>query len=324
VKSSQIRRGRAIHRQTGTTFYYATRLLPGRVRDEVYVLYGFFRLADEVVDGEGYESPAAKVERLEEMRAAALGRRAADDPVVDAFADLVADAGIPDREVDAFVDAMRADVDTDRYETPAALDGYVHGSAAAVGHMLSAVMGIDPDGPARPHAAALGEALQLTNFARDVREDYRDLGRVYLPQSTLEAHGVPEAALGADSASPGLRAAIRDELRRAEARYRTGVSGIEYLPADCRFPVLLAATLYAEHHRLIRERDFDVLAAPPSLSTPRKLAVVARTWWHWRRTGDPVRAFERASAVPDSPHRSRRRDDRRAPVADEATPGPTR
>jgi len=324
VKSTQIRRGRTIHRETGTTFYYATRLLPARVRDEVYVLYGFFRLADEVVDGEEVTSAAARRERLEDLRAAALGHRSADDPVVAAFADLVDDAGIPAQEVDAFVDAMLADVDTDRYETPAALDGYVRGSAAAVGHMLSAVMGIDPEGPARPHARALGEALQLTNFVRDVREDYRDLGRIYLPQSTLDAHGVDEADLAADAASPALRAAVRDELRRAEARYQTGVAGIEYLPADCRFPVLLAATLYAEHHRLIRDRDFDVLAEPPSLSTPRKLAVVARTWWHWRRTRDPVRAFERASAVPESPLDAPVNDVPRTAVTDEATPDLTR
>jgi phytoene synthase len=301
VKPSQIRRGRAIHRQTGNTFYYATRLLPARVRDEVYVLYGFFRLADEVVDGEAVDGPVAQRERLEELRAAALGEQPADDPVVAAFADLRVEAEIPDAEVDAFVDAMIADVDTDRYETAADVDGYVRGSAAAVGHMLSAVMDTDPEGPARPHAAALGEALQLTNFLRDVREDYRDLGRVYLPQATLRRHGVTDDDLAAEAASPALRAAVREELLRAEQRYREGVAGIEYLPPDCQFPVLLAATLYAEHHRLIRARDYDVLAQPPSLSTARKLAVVARTYWHWRRAADPVAAFRRASAVPERP-----------------------
>ncbi len=301
MKPSQISRGRAIHRQTGNTFYYATRLLPARVRDEVYVLYGFFRLADEVVDGDDVGAPATQRERLEAMRAAALGERQAGDPVVAAFSELRTEVGIPDAEVDAFVDAMIADVDTDRYETAVDLDTYVRGSAAAVGHMLAAVMDTDPTGPARPHAAALGEALQLTNFVRDVREDYRDLGRVYLPQATLRAHGVTDAELEAESASPALRAAVRDELLRAEERYREGVAGIEYLPDDCQFPVLLAATLYAEHHRLIRARDFDVLADPPSLSTARKLAVVARTYWHWRRVRDPVVAFRRASAVPETP-----------------------
>jgi len=312
VNDEQVSRGRAIHRRTGTTFYYATRLLPARVRDDVYVLYGFVRLADEVVDGDGEATPAAQRDRLDAMRAAALGERPADEPVVAAFADLREAAGIPARDVDAFVDAMLADVDTDRYPTYDDLAGYVRGSAAAVGHMLTAVFGTENGEAARPHAAALGEALQLTNFLRDVREDYRDLGRIYLPETTLDEYGVTEADFEQETAPEGLRAAVRRELHRAEARYREGVAGIEYLPADTQFPVLLAATLYAEHHRLLRRADFDVLAADCSLSTPRKLAVVARTAWHWRRLRDPVAAFERASAIPGGDADGSRSDEPRS------------
>jgi phytoene synthase len=313
VNDEQVSRGRAIHRRTGNTFYYATRLLPARVRDDVYVLYGFFRLADEVVDGEDFDSPTAQRERLEHMRAAALGERPAEDPVVAAFAELVAEHDIDRREVEAFVDAMIADIDTDRYGTYADLAGYMRGSAAAVGHMLAAVFETADREAAAPHAAALGEALQLTNFCRDVREDYEDLGRVYLPQSTLEEYGVRTADFEAATAPERLRAAVRREVDRAEALYRTGVEGIEYLPEDCQFPVLLAATLYAEHHRVLRRRDFDVLGADTSLSTARKLAVVARTYWHWRRLRDPVAVFERASAVPVSDRNPATRDER-APV----------
>jgi phytoene synthase (EC 2.5.1.32) len=56
--------------------------------------------------------------------------------------------------------------------------------------------------------------------------------------------------------------------------------------------------LYAEHHRLVRSREFDVVTARPTLSRSRKLWTVARTWWHWRRTGDPVTVFRRVSAIP--------------------------
>lgn len=298
MNADQVSRGRAIHRRTGTTFYYATRLLPARVRDDVYVLYGFFRLADEVVDGDGFATARAQRERLEAMRAAALGRRPAEDPVVGAFAELADEHDIEHRHVDAFVDAMVADIDTDRYPTYVDLAEYMRGSAATVGHMLAAVFGAGDREAAAPHAAALGEALQLTNFCRDVREDYADLGRIYLPQSTLAEYGVTEADFEGERTPERLRAAVRRELHRAEDRYRTGVAGIEYLPSDCQFPVLLAATLYAEHHRILREHDFDVLGADTSLSTARKLAVVARTYWHWRRLRDPVAVFERASAVP--------------------------
>jgi phytoene synthase len=297
VNRVQRNRGKSIHRNTGRTFYYATRLLPERVREQTYVLYGFFRIADEVVDGDEERTPAEQRARLETLREAALGQQPADDPVVEAFSEVREEAGIPDEEVHAFVDAMVMDIDTDRYETYDDVEAYMRGSAAAVGNMMSAVMGVT-DPSVRPHAMALGEAFQLTNFIRDVQEDIRDLDRVYLPLETLREHDASVADLRAERCTPAVRSAVATELRRAERRYRTGVQGIQKLPEDCQFGVLLAAVLYAEHHRLIRARDYDVVSGRPTLSRSRKLWTVARTWWHWRRTRDPVAVFKRVSAVP--------------------------
>jgi phytoene synthase len=299
VKKSQLDRGKAIHKETGQTFYYATRLLPERTRTPTYVLYGFFRIADEVVDGGQGLSDEEKRRRLVDIREAALGNQPAEEPVVEAFAEIREDHGIPDEEVVEFIDAMLADIDTDRYETYDDLEEYMRGSAAAVGQMMCALMDPDDREAARPHAGALGEAFQLTNFIRDVREDIRDLDRVYLPMETLREHDVTVQQLRDEECTPGFRRAVQTELRRAEQLYRTGVDGIEHLPKDCQFAVLLAATLYAEHHRLVRRQDFDVLSTRPSLSRPRKLWVVARTWWNWRRFEDPVTVFRRVSPVPE-------------------------
>jgi len=298
VNDAQRERGKAIHRETGQTFYYATRLLPERIREQTYVLYGFFRIADEVVDDGADRSPEQQRAELEQIRAAAVGEAPAEEPVVAAFSEVREQAGIPDREVDEFIDAMLADIDTDSYETYADLAAYMRGSAAAVGNMMTAVMDVDKPEEAQPHAMALGEAFQLTNFIRDVREDSRELDRVYLPMETLRQHDVPLDQLEREEPSPEFRRAIQSELRRAEERYREGVAGIELLPEDCQFAVVLAAVLYAEHHRLIRKQDFDVLTTRPELSTARKLWVVARTWWNWRRYEDPVTVFRRVSAVP--------------------------
>jgi len=297
VTDSQRQVGKSIHRQTGPTFYAATRLLPRDIREETYVLYGFCRITDEVVDGEDGRSPAAQRRRLEELRRAALGKSEAFHPVVDAFATLRREVGIPDEEVNAFVDAMCTDIDTERYETYDDLATYMRGSAGAVGNMMTAIMGVR-DESVRPHAMALGEAFQLTNFLRDVREDAEELGRVYLPEETLARFAISAEDVLAGTTGPGLRRAVRWELHRAEQRYRTGVAGIEELPADCQFPVLLAAVLYAEHHRLIRRLDFDVRSSRPSLSTSRKAWVLGRTAWHWRACRDPVSVFRRVSPVP--------------------------
>jgi phytoene synthase len=298
----QVAAGKSIHRRTGRTFYYATRLLPGRVRRATYVLYGFFRIADEVVDTTEPDPPAVQRRRLEEIRAQALGEAEADEPVLAAFADLREQEGIAAEDVDLFIDAMAEDIDTARYESYEDLAAYMRGSAVAVANMMTSVM--DPADPAAasPHAAALGEAFQLTNFLRDVREDIVERDRIYVPLETFRHHGVTEEQIENLEMSPDYATALQSELARAEQKYREGVAGIAYLPEDCQFPVLLAAVLYADHHRLIRNAGYDTLNTEPSLSLPRKLYLVARTYWRWRRTGrDPEAAFHSVSDIASTP-----------------------
>ena len=298
MHTEHVETGRTIQQRTGKTFHLATRLLPERVRHPTYVLYGFFRIADEVVDDPDGTPPEAQLERLESIRAQALGEAPASDPIVEAFCSLRERHDIPDAEVDAFVDAMRADVHTDRYETVADLEAYVRGSAAAVGVMMTAVMAPEDESTAIPHARALGEAFQLTNFVRDVREDVLDRDRIYLPLETLRSYGVSADQIRRLEYTPAVGRAVAAELRRAEVRYREGVAGIRHLPDDCQFPVLLAAVLYAEHHRLIRSRDYDVLSDRPTLSTARMLWCLARTRWHWQWNRDPDVVFRRVAAIP--------------------------
>lgn len=296
--SDQVAEGKDIHRRTGRTFYYATRLLPGRVRRATYVLYGFFRIADEVVDTADPDPPAEQRNRLEDIRRQVLGESSPDEPVLAAFRELRDEHGIADEDVNLFLDAMAQDIETSRYETHDELAEYIRGSAVSVGHMMTSVM--DPADPetARPHAAALGEAFQLTNFLRDVREDIVERDRIYVPMATFREHGVTEDQIEALEMSPGYADAMQRELARTERKYYDGVAGIAHLPEDCQFPVLLAAVLYADHHRLIRAVGYDTLTNEPSLSLPRKLYLIARTYWRWVRTGgDPETVFHNVSAL---------------------------
>jgi phytoene synthase len=289
---------KAIQQRTGKTFHVATRLLPKHAREATYVLYAFFRVADEVVDDPDGKPPDEQRAELTRIREAALGRTETDDPVLSAFRSIKERYGIPDHEVDTFMDAMEMDVTIDRYDTYADLEEYLRGSSVAVAYMMLEVMDPETKERARPHAKALGEAFQLTNFLRDVREDIVDYDRIYLPGSTLAEHGVTEEQIASFRFDEDFAGAMQAELERTEELYREGVEGIEYLPADCRFGVLLSAVLYAEHHRVIREHGYDVLSARRTLTTRRRLWLVAKTWYHYKRTGDPVATFEAVSAVP--------------------------
>jgi phytoene synthase len=299
VDDEQLSRSRAIHRRTGRTFYYATRLLPERVRHATYVLYAFFRVADEVVDDAEGVDPEEQRRQLEEIRRAALTGDT-DDPVLSAFAELRAEYDIPDEEVDVFIDAMGTDIEKSRYRTYSEVEAYMRGSAAAVGVMMTYVMRPDDPEEAIPAARRLGEAFQMSNFIRDVREDIVERDRIYLPLETLESRGVTAEQVERLEYDEAFAAAIRDELQRTEALYREGVAGINLLPRDCQLPVLTAAVLYADHHRLVRERDCDVLAETPSLSTLRKIRLVIETRWRWFWTKDPEAVFATVSDVPSS------------------------
>ena len=300
VTDRQLRRSKTIQQRTGRTFHFATRLLPRRIRHPTYVLYAFFRVADEVVDGATDLPPEEQRERLEELRAEALGRAETDDEVLTAFQEVSEECGIPDEEIEIFIDAMLSDIEKRRWETYDELAEYMRGSAAAVGVMMQSVMGVEDPERAKPHAVALGEALQLTNFLRDVREDIEDHDRIYLPGTTRDRHGVTEADVRRCDPTDDFRAAMADELRRAERKYREGVAGIEYLPEDCQFAVLYAAVLYAEHHRLIRALDYDVFSSEPEVGAFRAAWLWAKTRWYWQKSRDPVTVFRAVSAVPEA------------------------
>ena len=302
VTNESLAESKSIHKRTGKTFYFATRVLPERVRHKTYVLYAFFRIADEVVDNEDRGlTPQEQHDELVRIREAALGRRETDDPVLQAFDEVRRETDITEDDVELFVDAMLTDIDTSRYETYDELETYMEGSASAVGYMMTAIMDTEDPDVARPHARALGIAFQLSNFLRDVREDIVDRDRVYLPAETLETYGASHETVEDLEMTDGFRSAMIHEMRRAEDLYREGVAGIKYLPEDCQFAVLLAAVLYADHHRLVRERDYDVLSKTPSISTARKAWLVARTRWHWMWNKDPEAVFERVSTIGDAP-----------------------
>src|SRR6056297_908813 len=105
VSDRQLERSKTIQQRTGRTFSFATRLLPERVRHPTYVLYAFFRVADEVVDGDGDPTSDEQRRRLDHLRAAVLGEEEPDDPVIAAFRDVREEYDLPAEEVEVFLDA---------------------------------------------------------------------------------------------------------------------------------------------------------------------------------------------------------------------------
>ncbi|MFB4294913.1 phytoene/squalene synthase family protein [Nonomuraea sp. ATR24] len=276
--TASYERCRRLHARYGRSYYLATRLLPQWKRRHVHALYGFARYADEIVDSftmtddraRALDALAARVE------GGLVGARP-DDPVLPAFLHTVHSFGIGHDDIGAFLTSMRADLSVTRYATYDDLLGYMAGSAAAIGTMMLPVLEPAPgrEEAAREPARQLGLAFQLTNFLRDVGEDFAR-GRVYLPTEDLDKFGVRVEDLGARRTGTALRDLLAFESGRARDHYRAAVLGIDLLVTSSRPCVRAAFDLYGGILDEIERRGFEVLADRVRVPRRRRAAVFAR------------------------------------------------
>ncbi len=264
----------AIQRQHASTYALATRLFPARERADTQVFYAFVRTADDLVDEPTDPAPAAVRASFEGWVAqwhAAYDGTASDDPVIRASAALFRARDIPLSDADAFLSAMRRDIDCTRYQTyDSLMQDYVYGSAAVIGEVMCRLCNVS-DPSALAGARALGEAMQLTNFLRDVRADLMQRGRLYLALEDLRHFGVEEDDIRAGRVSPSFRALVREYIARARALYARADKALPLLPPHARKAVHLSRLLYAGILDRIEAQGEDVFSRRASVSTARKL-----------------------------------------------------
>lgn len=279
-----LRASRELHRRHGSTYFLASRLFPRDVRDDVDALYGFVRTVDEWVDNPADGKPASALAKIESWRAGldeGYCGRAVADPVLEAFAAMAVRRLIPPEEPALFLDAMASDATVREYATYEDLRGYMRGSAVAVGYMMCAVLGVPAEGDARQGASDLAEAMQLTNFLRDVGEDL-ERGRLYLPLEDLGRHGLTRADFERREPTPAVRAVLADGVERARRLYAASDTAIARLPATARRPVAVARELYSRILGRIEQNGYDVFTRRARTSRLEKGLAVARSFARMR------------------------------------------
>lgn len=271
---------RQIEKRFGTSYYLATRFLPREKRYATYALYAFFRLPDEIVDTEQGLSAQQKRQKLSEFRLewerAFKENTEPAHPVLRATLWAHKRYGIPYEYSGIFLDAMEMDIDTARYATYKDLVKYMYGSASAVGLMMSYVIGFRGGEQTLSKARALGEAMQLTNFLRDIGEDYRDRARIYIPEEDLAKFGLADDdvknALQSGPSEKIIRL-LKFEIERARGLYRGADEGIPFLHRDGRYAVRLASRLYEAILSEIENNQYDVFRKRARTSALRKLRI---------------------------------------------------
>jgi phytoene/squalene synthetase len=175
---------RLVTRRYSTSFSIGVRCLGREIRDAVYGVYGFVRIADEIVDTFLEEDREALLDEFEAEYYRALERGISTNPVIHAFCGVVRRYRIDDSLVRAFLGSMRMDLHRNRY-TEDELGKYIFGSAEVVGLICLQIF-VQGDRERyrqlEPYARRLGAAFQKVNFLRDLKDDREALHRIYFPQ----------------------------------------------------------------------------------------------------------------------------------------------
>ncbi|HEY5282067.1 MAG TPA: squalene/phytoene synthase family protein, partial [Polyangia bacterium] len=196
------REAQAVLGQGSKSFALAGLLLGKRSREDAAVLYAWCRQADDRVD----EARPGEMER----NLGALGRELDDvfagsvrAPLDLALYELVVRRRVPKPYLQALLDGFAMDARGASYGTLEDLDLYAYRVAGVVGLMMCHVLGVR-DVRCMKAAAHLGMAMQLTNIARDVAEDFAR-GRQYLPTALLASADLRTAMAAKSPRDPSRR-----------------------------------------------------------------------------------------------------------------------
>jgi phytoene synthase len=274
----------------GKTYYLATLLLPPAKRPFVHALYGFARYADEIVDDLASviteEEKAIALKRCGDGVLADIKSGNSKDHIGSALVDTVKRFNIPITYFEAFLHSMTMDLTITEYHSYEDLYEYVYGSAAVIGLQMVAIMGTTSTASiteVNVAAEKLGIAFQLANFIRDVGEDL-DRGRVYLPVSELQAHGVTRNMLEERVLTPEIRDALKEQIERVRRLQKEANAAIKLLSIESRACIEAASELYCGIVDEVEKIDYQIFTKRAKTSNLRRLKVALPAYLRARKS----------------------------------------
>ncbi|WP_028298219.1 phytoene/squalene synthase family protein [Olivibacter sitiensis] len=244
----------SVTRKYSTSFSSAIQLLHPDLRDPIMGIYGFVRLADEIVDTFHDFDKRALLEKFEEDTFTAIAQGISLNPILQSFQLVVCQYRIQKALISAFFRSMFTDLEKKEWKNEQELKDYIYGSAEVVGLMCLQVFCEGNEALVKqlaPAATALGSAFQKVNFLRDIRDDMESLDRQYFPNVDFNRFSAAD------------KKSIEDDILRD---FKAALRGIEGLPPKARFGVYVAYRYYLCLFQKIR-------SLPPEVVMKRRVRV---------------------------------------------------
>lgn len=223
-----------------TSFSLGIKALDKKMQAPIYALYGYVRLADEIVDTFHNHDKQQLLNQFKTQTFQAIEQGISLNPILQAFQEIVKTYNIDHSLINSFLNSMEMDLNAKSFNQQS-YDNYVYGSAEVVGLMCLKIFvhGNKAEyDKLKDGAQALGSAFQKVNFLRDLKSDYEDLGRIYFPDVNFNTFTCKDKSL--------IEADIQQDFDKA---YKS----ILQLPKGARFGVYTAYRYYLSLFEKIKQ-----------------------------------------------------------------------
>ena len=264
----------AIIKKGSKSFYFASRFFDSTTRQDCWDLYQWCRYCYDQIDNPPAGKPPAKIlSNLYKDWDLAVRNKPCSAPFT-IVRNLQVRHNIPSKYFTELLDGFAFDINWSPFETIGDLEKYAYHVAGVVGIKMAYVMGVT-DAGALQNAVNLGIGMQLTNIARDVREDFQR-GRVYLPKEWLQLEHLNPNTLAVERSNIALYRVVLRLIDHAEWFYRSGYQGLRYLPLRAALTISIASEIYREIGRQIRKLGPTSLENRTVVSDTRKFLCALR------------------------------------------------
>jgi squalene synthase HpnC len=256
--------------------------VPKPLRPHFAAIYTFCRWSDDLADEVGNKERSLELIDWWEAQLRQIYDSTPSHPVMIALQPTVERFQIPAEPFLDLLSAFRQDQLVNRYSTMAELIDYCRRSANPVGRLVLALL--ESTSPSRQALSdSICTGLQLTNFWQDVRRDYLEKDRIYVPADRLARYGLNEEAIAQPSMSPAWKQLLEELVAEADGWLVGGLPLVGELRG--RFSIMTA--MFAEGGRAIlrriRKEEYNVLSHRPVLRRWDKVSLIARSLAHWTR-----------------------------------------
>lgn len=257
-------------RKYSTSFSLGIMALNPNIRPAIYALYGYVRLADEIVDSFHDFDKKALLNRFKTETYTALEEGISLNPILQSFQATVHTYNIDNHLIDQFLHSMEMDLEEVDYNSNLYQE-YIHGSAEVVGLMCLQVF---TEGDKikyealKPYAMKLGSAFQKINFLRDLKDDYHILGRTYFPNIEMNVF------------DNHVKKEIEEEILKD---FKEALIGIKMLPNSSKFGVYLAYKYYLCLFNKIKNTPAEhILEQRVRVPNSEKFSVMMRSYVRYK------------------------------------------